>query len=207
MYGRFVSLAMAVAVGVTAVLLQGCVGEVMRPSRQQVFKIKDLQISPAMENVERVRKKLVRRIYIPAERETEQLRDPFVISKLPGGISIEQVRRVQEEVTADEGEEITKRRSGGKAVKTKEVAAIGRVATEIEESPKLFEFVGTLYDGKQYYAIMRNVRTNKSYVVMRGTNMGGYKVVSVSQREVVLVRGAEQLIIPKRKRKIQRQSQ
>jgi len=191
MIRKIISIALA---GGFAFLISSCnvdISKVEVPTEiSKEVKIEQTELDPSLVDVEKVRSELRKRISIPEQRETSDLKDPFVAkslktlkvaSKSKQESSVEMESKKEEKVAIQEGQEAEKG--------TLNVA---------EESPMMFNFEGASFSDNSKLAILRHLVDNKTYIVRIGDVVGGYKVIDITENSLVLVKGSEKLVISKK---------
>jgi len=154
------------------------------------IKIEQVQLDPSFVDVEKVKNELAKKVSIPEQRETSDLKDPFVLKSLKAlEIASKLQQKSSPEKKSDEEEKTASQQDQETDKKTLNVA---------EESPMMFNFVGVSFSNNSKLAILKHLVDNKTYIVRLGDVVGGYKVIDITQNSLVLVKGSEKLVISKK---------
>jgi hypothetical protein len=193
-----------VLVGGFALLVSGCnvdLNKVEVPTElSKEVKVEQIQLDPSLEDVNKVKSDLSKKVIIPEDRETSALKDPFVPKSLKGlKMASLKSREVKNEENIVSDNNMNEKNSNKE---TKNEEKLNNSISLQEESPMMFNFEGISVSTNSKLAILRHLVDGKTYIVRIGDVVGGYKVVDITDDSLVLLKGSEKLVITKKNKKV-----
>jgi len=186
-----------VLVGSFALLVSGCnvdLNKVEVPTElSKEVKVDQIQLDPSLEDVNKVKSDLSKKVIIPEDRETSALKDPFVPKSLKG---LKMASLKSGEVKNEEN--VVSDNNMNEKNSNKDEEKLNNSISLQEESPMMFSFEGISVSTNSKLAILRHLVDGKTYIVRIGDVVGGYKVVDITNDSLVLLKGSEKLVITKK---------